>query len=49
MSPTVALLERLARALDIHISDLFPPKGLRRSTTAKRGSRNAPHKKGAER
>ena len=26
MSPTVALLERLARALDIHITDLFPPK-----------------------
>jgi transcriptional regulator with XRE-family HTH domain len=26
MSPTVALLERLAHALDIHMTDLFPPK-----------------------
>jgi transcriptional regulator with XRE-family HTH domain len=26
MNPTVDLVERLARALDIHITDLFPPK-----------------------
>ena len=31
MNPTVALLERLARALDIHITDLFPAKRGRRS------------------
>jgi DNA-binding XRE family transcriptional regulator len=26
MSPTVAMLEKLAKALGIHIADLFPPK-----------------------
>jgi DNA-binding XRE family transcriptional regulator len=40
MSPTVALLARLARALDLHISDLFPPK--RPPRTKSHASRRTP-------
>src|SRR5262249_53204927 len=31
LSPTVAMLEKLAGALDIHIADFFQPKGRRRA------------------
>jgi transcriptional regulator with XRE-family HTH domain len=31
ISPTVAMLERLAKALDIHIADFFPSKGRKRA------------------
>ena len=38
MSPTVALLERLAQALEIHITDLFPPKQPKGARVIKRSS-----------
>jgi transcriptional regulator with XRE-family HTH domain len=31
LSPTVAMLEKLARALDVHLTDLFPKPSKRRS------------------
>jgi len=31
LSPTVARLEKLAEALDVHITDLFPPKRRKRA------------------
>ena len=30
MSPTVAMLEKLARALDVHVTDFFDPKRAQR-------------------
>jgi transcriptional regulator with XRE-family HTH domain len=36
-SPTVAMLEKLARSLEISVTDFFPPERRRRSTRRTKG------------